>query len=452
MAITGIVDAIKFPNAISGWAYAHEEPSAPVEIYLTKDGHRIQGSFVWGNPREWHWINKGKIGYYFRSDISFSTELFSSGRIRIFADAGEHGVAELAFDDGMSRFLKAIDAFSAGRIPVGFSTNDFAEIVKWIKFTGIKLDGDWYEKFISAIDYGGRRLGKLRDIQAADTSLIRVPAGITSIDKSAIIVPDGQALPVGGSNDVRGMYAPTDEAAASGANWIGVIERRREAIADHIAYVHCVVPEKITSLRRLTGEDLPRLSATAEIIENHFTKSPNYVSLFDVLDFNLDGWRKFDTHLSPWGTLLVVNSLLKALNLPQQDAPPFTRLEFSVGDLSTRFFDFPIYDAIHHPVEDMYPPEVVFEKPAHRAGGHIGIQMHWRNAGAPIRQRLFVAGNSFAGQGETACDLNWWFSRLFEEVFFDFNPALDQAAVTEFSPDIVITQTIERFLNSVPQT
>ena len=191
MAITGIIDAIKFPNAISGWAYVAEEPSAPIEIYLTKDGHRIQGSFAWGNPREWHWINEGRIGYWFRSEIPFSTELFSSGRLRIFADAGEHGVAELAFDDGMSRFLKAIEAIAAGRIPVGFSTNNFAEIVRWITVTGVKLDGEWYEKFIKAIDYGGRRLGKLRDIEAVDTSLIRVPAGITSKDNSAIIVSDG---------------------------------------------------------------------------------------------------------------------------------------------------------------------------------------------------------------------------------------------------------------------
>ena len=45
----------------------------------------------------------------------------------------------------------------------------------------------------------------------------------------------------------------------------------------------------------------------------------------------------------------------------------------------------------------------------------------------------------------------WWITRLFEEVHFHWNAALDDEQIKAVQPDLVIGQTVERFLPMVPE-
>jgi hypothetical protein len=85
------------------------------------------------------------------------------------------------------------------------------------------------------------------------------------------------------------------------------------------------------------------------------------------------------------------------------------------------------------------------------SSGHKGIRRVWRNAAAPFPHRVVAMANSFFERGEASTQLSWWFALLFAEFHFYWNPELDEDYVAKVSPDIVVCQTIERFLRSVPE-
>jgi hypothetical protein len=61
-----------------------------------------------------------------------------------------------------------------------------------------------------------------------------------------------------------------------------------------------------------------------------------------------------------------------------------------------------------------------------------------------------VFGNSFFHNGNLPNQLSWWAKHFFAELTFVWDPALDWSVVDEVRPDIVVAQTVERFLHRVP--
>ena len=62
-----------------------------------------------------------------------------------------------------------------------------------------------------------------------------------------------------------------------------------------------------------------------------------------------------------------------------------------------------------------------------------------------------VFGNSFFERGAQSWRLSWWFKHFYREFIFCWNPALDLELVEKFQPDLVICQTVERFLTQIPK-
>lgn len=61
-------------------------------------------------------------------------------------------------------------------------------------------------------------------------------------------------------------------------------------------------------------------------------------------------------------------------------------------------------------------------------------------------------GNSFFGNGDHSGKLFWWYSRLFQDFMFVWSPQIDWGLVSEYQPDYLLAQTIERFLTRVPES
>jgi hypothetical protein len=82
--------------------------------------------------------------------------------------------------------------------------------------------------------------------------------------------------------------------------------------------------------------------------------------------------------------------------------------------------------------------------------GHQGRQRVWRNKTAPIKKIVVCFGGSSFERGENSGNLSWWFARLFSEFHFIWSSDFDADYIEATSPDIVICQSIERFLTEVP--
>ena len=94
--------------------------------------------------------------------------------------------------------------------------------------------------------------------------------------------------------------------------------------------------------------------------------------------------------------------------------------------------------------------EEIRNKPT--AGEHIGAKIAWRHRSAPLNLKVICFGNSFFERGGSPSGLSWWFKRLFSEFHFVWSPFVDNDYVRNEQPDIVVCQTIERFLMLIPRS
>ncbi len=174
-----------------------------------------------------------------------------------------------------------------------------------------------------------------------------------------------------------------------------------------------------------------------------------YISLLSALS-NKSAFRRLDTHLTSNGCQIVTNTILQQLSAEYiHDFLPCTHV-YRIGDLSQRFLQLPIYDLDVQPkLPGPEPVEIMSAQP-NRVGGHIGSQKIWSNPRAPVDKKIIIFGNSLFGEGTSPTTLNWWFARTFSLLKFVFTPEYDHELTMEFRPDIVICQTIERFLKIVP--
>jgi hypothetical protein len=85
-------------------------------------------------------------------------------------------------------------------------------------------------------------------------------------------------------------------------------------------------------------------------------------------------------------------------------------------------------------------------------GGYVGKSYVFRNELAPIRKKVILFGNSFFDNHVFQGSVSYWMAAWFEEYHFVFKPEMDIGYIEAEEPDVVICQTIERFLELVPSS
>jgi hypothetical protein len=311
--------------------------------------------------------------------------------------------------------------------------------------------------------------------------LLRV--GDKSADDSVIIGRDGFIFLYRGSNDVASLYGAreTDKAIQETASRWGALFSKRIDLLERsaISFYQLLLPEKSTILSDLAPQDLGPVTPALSAIDRLFLEvSANsdkhtYRSLIDGLrSAYKNGVRIFpktSTHLTAGGSVYVLDVFLRSLaHDDTQLLPTITQIceelnkipyvespRIYSGDIGNRF-GIPMFEYLADldislfSANKEYILEDVQKRPPSSA--HIGTHIIWRNKLAPLNLKVVCFGNSFFERGVYPTGLSWWFKHLFSEFHFIWSPWLDYDYVQSVRPDIVVCQTIERFLMLVPRS
>jgi hypothetical protein len=310
-----------------------------------------------------------------------------------------------------------------------------------------------------------------------EASPILAPLWHCSPDGSALLGRDGFIFVYGGSNDVVSLYATgDDEAQAVATSWSELFAQRAAALAGRgIAYVQMIIPEKSTVLPDLAPRELTPITPFLKFLEDAMVAAAParyYLSIAASPDFKNRGreiFRKVDSHLSPDGAFCIIKSLLGHMVRAYKDLPAPVetvleqlgltvqpgRVRLAGGDLAQRFFGVPLfehYQPMEAPALTALTHAIVTQISAIPEGDHIGTRMVYANPHAPLPLKLVAFANSFFEKGKSDYQISWWCRHLFREFHFLWQPEVDYAYIDSVKPDLVICQTIERFLNKVPNT
>jgi len=349
-----------------------------------------------------------------------------------------------------------------------------------------------YKKLLAELSGGaqaasaGEELPKPVSLQ--ELSPLLVSLNVKSQDKSAILGSDGYIFLFKGSNEVASLYAESKTAShvrERTSRWIGLFERRYRRLSDlRVAYTQLIIPEKSSVLLEQAPASLRPITPTFEFIEDHFAQRaaaggtyahyPFYISCLNVLrgqaQLALRPFAKTDSHFSAAGALCVFGRFLDQLSilLPAsateiQNAqqalaalytPSPSQRVFN-GDLSDRFFGTTIYEIIDEldltsllPIQLNISTTILKEAPANAHTGHHQV---WFNPDAPIKLRVIAFANSFFERGGAPRGLSWWFITFFTEFHFVWSADIDMEMIEKKQPDLVICQSIERFLPVLPK-
>lgn len=122
------------------------------------------------------------------------------------------------------------------------------------------------------------------------------------------------------------------------------------------------------------------------------------------------------------------------------------------GDLAERFFGLPLSARDRAPgAEQMAAlagqPTTTENAPS--TSRAVGSRHGFTNEGAPSPAHVLVFGNSFFQNGDLPHHLTWWAKHVFAQVTLVWGGEFDWSVVDDLEPDVVVGQTVERFLERV---
>jgi hypothetical protein len=291
--------------------------------------------------------------------------------------------------------------------------------------------------------------------------------GVTSSDASAVVGRDGRMFVLHGANSLIEQYNKSEsdaEIKAKALQWANVFRARRSFLKQQSSnYLQFIVPEKSSVIPDLFPAKIHPPTTLLKSIKLEIEKSNDFRHIyFDCFaamgkaDDKTRIYRRMDSHLSAYGARHVMLQIISHLGMNVALPTNFSRSVVIECDLGKKF------NYALDKEEEMVPDnndfldvetgltQVELSTPA--SGAHIGTKSVWKNSSAPLPLKVVAFGNSFFEAGTYAGELSWWAARCFREFHFLWSPVVDIGYVEKIRPDLVICQTIERFLPLVPKS
>lgn len=299
--------------------------------------------------------------------------------------------------------------------------------------------------------------------QQGNLAPVMIPVGLESHDKSARIGRNGHLFLTGGTNGVESLYGDNapDLTREKTEEWLKLFNRRQDESASRgITFRQCIIPEKLTVLNELAPFPVLGPTPLLQGLETALDTTDFYVSGVQAFTNWVgpdDAFLKADSHLSPTGAQVMFANLASKLNPSMIDLINSLKMDsrrFEMGDLSQRFYRLPIYSEYIEPGTSQiaqHTKGLIQTENRISPTKHVGSRFSWRNDDAIDPRKVIVFGNSFFGPGNRSRELSWWGKLFFREFHFVWNPEIDWNIVDHVRPDVIIGQTIERYLLVVPK-
>lgn len=302
----------------------------------------------------------------------------------------------------------------------------------------------------------------LQALNASNSIKSGIAFGRVSSDGAAVIGAGGNIFLKAGSNNVEGMYL--DESNIDTGGWVKLLHERNSA-SNRVGanFIQIFIPEKSSvnywSVPFKATKGSPAFNELLKKVDQDKLLSNITLSHLEYLPDEVHSeniFRAFDTHLSTYGAKVIVDKFFKKFfskdTLYNVGDVCFGEAH---GDIGSRFLSDgqviekpPLYSSLYDDNGNLLQPSLLYayDNPE----GNIGLQRSWQCAHAPIQQRVVCFGGSSFERGEVSSTLSWWFSRLFKEFHFCWSPEYLPNLVNQVKPDLIICQSIERFLNVLP--
>ena len=447
-------DAANRNFSFNGWAVVENDPADFLEYQVTIDGETLPV----------------RVSRYCRPDL-VQYPLMELGFSVVSVDAANVQISQVGSVKVFARRQNNSDRWQ--ELTMGELAMEQIQRHIWLQQIS-RLNADQFRSAIADIFHKINSLFStsifssdvpinLNEITKSSCTELFVPSGLRSLDGSCVLGGMGHAFLIGGTNSVLDGYK-VDEGSSQIANhgndWVELFHKRKlECDIRNIVYIQSIIPEKISVMPELFDKNIITPTELLSYIEDNLKKYDIfYVSGYNELkkENKYMYYDRVDTHLSSLGSFKIFSKILELIGFDLEINPTFFKSDkMVVGDVADRFFmnspllyqdialselPAPLSDENLELIEEFNPPE----------DGHIGTKRIFRNAFAPINKKVLVFGNSFFERGRHPKTLTWWFARCFSELHFIWQPQFDWGYVEKISPDIIVGQTIERFLTKVP--
>lgn len=299
----------------------------------------------------------------------------------------------------------------------------------------------------------------------SDHILPRPSALPVALDDTVHVGREGWLFLTGGSNRPIDYYSKksTPFNDKSVRLWSQLLlERKAKCEALGARYIHLLAPEKLSvypehcslplDLNLRPGQRLRSLHELSEIFIDpvaYFNKVKTHATLY---------W-KTDTHWNYWGAFAAYQLLMARLGLVVENE--LTNSPFSEGvltlDLGAKV-DPPnkemarYYRPIRDAVRTFANPLVQAQEENNRFSDvewHVGTHVIYRNDVAPKNDKTVVVfGDSFSEYRPVL--LTGLLAESFRETHFLWSSSIDFEYVGKVKPDVVISESAERFMSRIP--
>ncbi|AXM99973.1 MULTISPECIES: hypothetical protein [Acetobacter] len=451
------IDWFSEPNMVSGWI---NDDGNKVKIEIEKNGHII-GTGQNNHPRpDLESAGLGACAFTIKTTEPFSYYDILSGHIKVFYKKNSvENKIEIESD-----VIKSIKFKVLSHLLKDFQNIDPKELEVYIYNERKHISDSIYYAEIAALSSLNNNqipFPQHKDIHK-NISPFYIKVGTTSPDLRCEVGTNGHLFLTGGSNNVLDIYERkynSNEIAQTSEKWVNLFKERLDFCHDVGArFIEVIIPDKLSVLREqydgMGSAPSPLLSMLElKIAENNL--SDHYVSglqAIEKISFT-NAFRKIDTHFYPMGAHAVFKDICRKIS-PSYNVPAQFNIDYiTTGDIGKRFFGQDLYEICTqspHPI--FHNGREILEHIAPPPGKFTGGHTIFKNDKAPFIKKVIGFGNSFMNGHVSQSSLGYWFSTFFQEFHLIIQSDIDKNYVRNINPDIVIGQTVERFLEFVPKT
>jgi hypothetical protein len=304
------------------------------------------------------------------------------------------------------------------------------------------------DKQVSSLDVESM----MTELASETLTSCQIQTGVRSKCGVAIIGRGGHLFLHCGSNRVDELFQNNDVHREKAADWLALYEKRQtKAVLSGYQCLQFVIPEKQSLLGDRYYRDVSGPSELLQDIEK--TELSSYCSVLQALAkySHQELFFKTDSHLSAEGTFCLFKALLTHLGLNILVEPEFNKRQQVNGDLGRKFKPITLWEEYQVTTDVIKSNRQVKHKFVPENKTHMGRHIHWINSSAVFNQKVLIFGNSFCDMGSQQHHLTWWFSHYFTECQFVWFGEFNDKLIEKSKADIVIGQSVERFLRLVPR-